>query len=192
MRGDPYDDPRITAIGLFDEAHGGLMARFAAQFAEHRLTQVEYEVLLRLVRSPEGALRMTDLAAQTQLTTSGITRVVDRLERDGMVDRRACPTDRRGLLATVTKTGRDRLDAVLPGHLALVDEWFLDRLGPDQRDTFLAALRTIRDAVRPDATAGAPPDQPRPDRPRPDRRGAAGEVAPAGAPSSVTRWRRPG
>jgi len=150
-----YDDPRITAIGLFDEAHGGLMARFAGQFAEHQLTQVEYVVLLRLARSPSGALRMTDLAAQTQLTTSGITRVVDRLERDGMVRRDACQTDRRGLLATITEPGRDRLDAVLPGHLALIDEWLLAPLEPAQREVFLAALRIIRDNVRPDATAGA-------------------------------------
>lgn len=150
-----YDDPRITAIGLFDEAHGGLMTRFAGQFAEHQLSQVEYVVLLRLARSPSGALRMTDLAAQTQLTTSGITRVVDRLEREGMVERNACLTDRRGLLATITGAGRDRLDAVLPGHVALVDKWFLEPLEPERRDAFLAALRVIRDTVRPDATAGA-------------------------------------
>lgn len=142
-------------MGLFAEAYNGLMSRFAEQFAEHRVSQVEFEVLLRLARSPDGALRMTDLAAQTQLTTSGITRVVDRLERHALVGRLACPTDRRGLLATITAAGRERLDAVLPGHLALVDRWFVGQLSPMEIDTVLAALRTVRDAVRPDAVAGA-------------------------------------
>jgi MarR family 2-MHQ and catechol resistance regulon transcriptional repressor len=150
-----YDDPRITAMGLLSEAVGGLNARFAAQYAEHDLTQAEFEALLRLSRSPGGALRMSDLAAQTQLTTSGITRVVDRLERDRLVERRACPTDRRGLFAHLTKAGLARLDAVLPGHLELIERWLTGPLSPEQLDALLAGLRVIRDRVRPEATAGA-------------------------------------
>lgn len=148
------DDERITAIGLFSEAYAGLSARFAAQFAEHRLAPVEFEVLLRLARSPGGQLRMTDLSCQTSLTTSGVTRVVDRLERDGLVCRQACPSDRRSWYAVITANGRKRLDGVLPGHLALIDEWFTGRLRPEQLDTVLQAMRTVRDAVRPDAAAG--------------------------------------
>ena len=152
-----YDDPRITAMGLLAEAVGGLNARFIAQYAEHGLTQAEFEALLRLGRTPGGALRMSDLAAQTQLTTSGITRVVDRLERDQLVERRACPTDRRGLFAHITRAGRARLDAVLPGHLELIDTWLTGPLTPEQLDAVLTALRIVRDGVRPDATAGAQP-----------------------------------
>ena len=94
-----HDDPRITAIGLFAEAFTGLSARFAAQLAGHKLSPVEFEVLMRLARSPGHELRMTDLAAQTSLSTSGVTRVVDRMERDGLLRRRACPTDRRSSYA---------------------------------------------------------------------------------------------
>ena len=65
-------------------------------------SSIEFEVLLRLGRSPEGQLRMTDLSAQTSLTASGVTRVIDRLERDGYVTRIACPTDRRSLYAVIT------------------------------------------------------------------------------------------
>ena len=148
-------DPRITAIGLLIETTGGLNARLAAQYAEHNLSPAEFEVLVRLARTPSQALRMSDLAAQTQLTTSGITRVVDRLERDSLVERRACPTDRRGSLAAITKAGLARLDAVLPGHLALVDTWFTSQLTPDELEALLKSLRTVRDAVRPEATAGA-------------------------------------
>jgi MarR family 2-MHQ and catechol resistance regulon transcriptional repressor len=56
------DDPRFTAFGLFAEAFTGLTNRFAAQLEEHRLSAVEFEVLMRLARSPENRLRMTDLA----------------------------------------------------------------------------------------------------------------------------------
>src|SRR5207237_4046453 len=104
------------------EAYAGLAARFAAHFAGHQLAPVEFEVLIRLARSPGGQLRMTDLSAQTTLTTSGVTRVIDRLERDGLVCRQACPSDRRSSYAVITADGRKRLDAVLPGPLALISE----------------------------------------------------------------------
>jgi MarR family transcriptional regulator, 2-MHQ and catechol-resistance regulon repressor len=155
VHSDWMDDERITAVGLFSEAYAGLAARFAAQFAEHRLAPVEFEVLLRLARSPGGQLRMTDLSSQTSLTTSGVTRVVDRLERGRLVCRQACPSDRRSWYAVITADGRKRLGEVLPGHVALIDEWFTGRLPPEQLDVVLQALRTVRDAVRPDATAGS-------------------------------------
>lgn len=152
-----FSDPRITAVGLFTEAFTGLSAKFSAQFAEHNLAMAEFEVLLRLSRSPGGELRMSDLAAQTSLTTSGITRLVDRLERSGLLCRRACPSDRRGLLATLTDAGRQRIAEVLPGHIALIDEWFSGLLEPAELDAMLSALRKVRDAVRPGATAGTMP-----------------------------------
>ena len=149
------DDPRITAVGLLIETVGGLNAKLAVQYAEHDLAPAEFEVLVRIARTPGQALRMSDLAAQTLLTTSGITRVVDRLERDHLVERRACPTDRRGSLAAITKAGLARLDAVLPGHLELVEKWFTSQLSDADLEALLISLRTIRDGVRPEATAGA-------------------------------------
>ena len=149
------NDPRFTAVGLFAEAYTGLTARFAAQLDEHRLSAVEFEVLMRLARSPGRRLRMTDLAGQTTLSTSGVTRVVDRMDRDGLVRREACPSDRRSSYAVITDAGRERLDAVLPGHLALVQQWFIGQLTPEQLAGTLESLRTIRDAVNPCATAGS-------------------------------------
>src|SRR3954453_9370043 len=111
------DDPRFTAFGLFAEAYAGLTARFASQLERHRLSAVEFEVLLRLARSPGSRLRMTDLAGQTTLSTSGVTRVVDRMDRDGLVCREACPSDRRSSYAVITAAGQARLAEVLPDHL---------------------------------------------------------------------------
>lgn len=155
MSNDLADDPRITAIGLFSEAYTSLTGRLAGQIAEHGLALIEFEVLIRLSRSPEGQLRMTDLSTQTSLTTSGVTRVVDRLERDGLVRRTACPSDRRSSYTVITQAGRERLTGILPGHLDLIDQGFTGLLAPDQLSSLLAGLRVIRDALRPGATAGA-------------------------------------
>src|SRR3954467_6265066 len=125
------DDPRFTAFGLFAEAYAGLTARFAAQLEEHRLSAVEFEVLLRLARSPRNRLRMTDLAGQTSLSTSGVTRVVDRMDRDGLAGREAVPAHPRRSFAVISAAGRKRLDEVLPGHLALVQQCFIGQLTPE-------------------------------------------------------------
>jgi MarR family transcriptional regulator, 2-MHQ and catechol-resistance regulon repressor len=149
------DDPRITAMGLFVEAFTGLHARLQSQIGEHKLGMVDFEVLMRLARSKGGELRMTDLAAQTGLSTSGVTRVVDRLERDGLAARRACPTDRRGAFTVITETGQAKLFDILPAHLELIDEWFTSRLEPAHLEQVLDGLRIVRDTVRPGATSGS-------------------------------------
>jgi DNA-binding MarR family transcriptional regulator len=154
---DIANDPRITAVGLLFEAQAALSARFAAQLAEHELSQIEFEVLLRLARSPGQSLRMTDLSAQTTLSTSGVTRVVDRMERDGLVCRRACSSDRRISYTVITEAGLARLQAVLPGHLELIERWFTSQLSCADLQAMLASLRAIRDALIPQSTPVAAP-----------------------------------
>jgi MarR family 2-MHQ and catechol resistance regulon transcriptional repressor len=148
-------DPRLAAVDLLLETAGGLSAKLDAETTQHGLAPAEFDVLLHLARADGQAMRMTDLAAQTLLTTSGITRVVDRLERDGLVERRACPTDRRGAFAAITPDGLSRLDEALPAYLDLAEKWLTSRLSAADLDTLLRHLRTIRDGVRPDAAAGA-------------------------------------
>ena len=151
----PLDDPRLTVMGLFAEAFAGVAAKLTAQLATLGLAGAEFEALLRLARSPDCRLRMTDLTAQTSLTSSGITRVVDRLVDRGLVSREACPTDRRSTYAVITPAGQQLVDSALPGHLELVERWLLGPLDAKQRRALEAALRCVRDAVQPDATAGA-------------------------------------
>jgi MarR family 2-MHQ and catechol resistance regulon transcriptional repressor len=154
-----FADPRFTAIGLLSEAFTGLSSRFAAQLEEHRVSPVEFEVLMRLARSPRNRLRMTDLAGQTSLSTSGVTRVVDRMDRGGLIRREACPSDRRSSYAVITEAGLARLEQILPGHLELVQRWFIDQLEPARLEQMLESLRIIRDAVNPCATAGVGEEQ---------------------------------
>ncbi|GII41125.1 MarR family winged helix-turn-helix transcriptional regulator [Planotetraspora phitsanulokensis] len=151
---DPFDDPRLTAMGLLAEVSTGLAAELGKTFSAAGLSEVDFETLIRLARSPRHQLRMSDLAGQTSLSTSGITRVVDRLEREGLVRRSPCSTDRRASYAVLTEAGVNRLTALIPQHLEDIDTWFTSLLTPEQLATFLETLRTIRDVVRPCATAG--------------------------------------
>ncbi|WP_344864816.1 MarR family winged helix-turn-helix transcriptional regulator [Planomonospora alba] len=153
----PFDDPRLTAMGLLAEVSTGLSAKTLPTLTAAGLSEIDFETLIRLARSPGRRLRMSDLAAQTSLSTSGVTRVVDRLEREGLVVRQACATDRRTSYAVITETGLDRLGAVLPQHLTDIETWFTGLLSPDGLAALLDALRIVRDAVRPCATAGVRP-----------------------------------
>ena len=77
MTPDPLDDPRLTAMGLLIEAYQGLTARLDPVHAAHGLSGSDFDTLIRLARSTGRQLRMTDLAAQTSMSTSGITRIVE-------------------------------------------------------------------------------------------------------------------
>ena len=112
------DHPNLTTMGLFVETYAGLASTTGPRLeADHGLSAQWFEVLLRLARTPGHRLRMSDLAAQTTLSASGLTRVVDRLEAAGLVTRAACPSDRRGSFAVLTGAGEARiLDAVV--HIA--------------------------------------------------------------------------
>jgi MarR family 2-MHQ and catechol resistance regulon transcriptional repressor len=142
-------------MGLLAETYKGLWAVLAPQIRQHGMNETEFEVLLRLVRSPDHRLRMSDLADQTALSTSGITRVVDRLERDGLVFRETCASDRRGFWAALTSAGVGRITGALDGHTALLDEYFTGRLTEAELAAVTSGLRKVRDIVRPGAEAGA-------------------------------------
>ncbi|MFD0366080.1 MarR family winged helix-turn-helix transcriptional regulator [Nocardia sp. GCM10030253] len=150
---DLFDDPRLTTIGLLYEAHDGLIAKLEPTWKANGLSGLDANALMRLSRSPGRRLRMTDLAAQTNLSTSGITRLVDRLQRGGFVRREADPGDRRSSYAVLTAAGATRLARVLPAYLEGVEQWFTGLLARDQLDDLVAGLRIIRDAVNPEATA---------------------------------------
>src|SRR5918911_2205431 len=121
MSDELFDDPRLTTSGLFVEAFEGYTAHLDRVHAQHGLTGTDFDTLVRLARSPGEHLRMTDLAAQTALSTSGMTRVVDRLEDRSMVRRVACPGDRRSSLVELTSAGRERLQADIPPLLEAIE-----------------------------------------------------------------------
>jgi DNA-binding MarR family transcriptional regulator len=95
---------------------------------EHGVSLAEFDVLVQLDEAPEHRMRMADLAEAVLLTRSGISRLVDRLEARGLVERARCPVDARGLNATLTDKGAELLSAASITHLAGVRARFTDRL----------------------------------------------------------------
>ncbi len=141
-----FDDERLTTVGLLMESAAGLRRVFQRRMEEEQsLSNQSFDVLIRLARSPGSELRMSELAAQTSLTPSGLTRSVDRLQDQGLVDRRVCPEDRRGSFAVLTSTGRALMDRAIPNHIAHIDEVLSDLFTPGEEETLAALLRRLRD-----------------------------------------------
>lgn len=146
------DDDDLTMMGLFFEAHAGVRAALERRLENDCGLPVQwFEVLLRLARSPEERLRMSELAAQCSVTASGLTRVVDRLVEAGFVAREDCPTDRRSLYAVLTPAGRARIEEAVPAHLAHIQEVVGPVLSRKEMDAFAVILRKLRDALNPAA-----------------------------------------
>jgi DNA-binding MarR family transcriptional regulator len=101
----------------------------------HRLPLTSYEVLLFLADSPDGRMRMSELADSVLLSRSGLTRLVDRLERDGLLEREQCEEDARGYFAAITDRGRTLFTEARRTHLAGVRERFLSRFSRDDLQT---------------------------------------------------------
>jgi DNA-binding MarR family transcriptional regulator len=158
---DPLRDDRLTLVGLLFESATALRSQLDRRLdREVELPLQSFELLLRLARSPGHHVRMSDLAAQTSLTPSGLTRAVDRLERADLVERVPCPSDRRGAYAALTPTGLDRIrDAVQP-HLGHVEEYLTSALDPHEQALLTDLLRKVRDHVNPAAAAAIPADEP--------------------------------
>ncbi len=145
---------RITLVGLVFETASGLRRAVGLPLERQcELAGQDFEILLRLARTPGGRLRMSDLAAQTALTPSGLTRAVDRLSEAGLVSRQACPEDRRGAFAALTDAGETRMHQALEVHRTHLAHLVDGVLEPDEELALVAALHKLRDRVNPEASA---------------------------------------
>lgn len=102
-----------------------------------------FEVLMFLANAPEGKMRMQDLAGSVLLSKSGVTRLVDRIEEAGLVERAACEDDRRVTYAAITPVGRRTLREAAPVHLRGVDSHFGRHLTATELRTLRAILRKV-------------------------------------------------
>jgi len=125
-------------------AHAATTRQLNAQLlADHDLTISDYEVLLRLSRSPDRRMRRVDLAGEVLLTASGVTRLLDGLERGGLVERGTCDSDRRVVYAVLTDAGFERLDAARESHRAQIEELFTGRLEHGELESLAALLSRL-------------------------------------------------
>jgi DNA-binding MarR family transcriptional regulator len=126
---------------LLDEALDRQLQRDAG------LPHTYYAILVTLDEAEDGTLRMSELARRLRHSQSRMTHAVARLEHDGRVQRRPCPTDGRGQLATITAEGRRALAAAAPGHVAEVRARLFDRLSANQVTQLRRICQTLLEGL---------------------------------------------
>jgi DNA-binding MarR family transcriptional regulator len=138
----------------FIEAHARVSRTLAGELqAEQDMPITWYDVLVQLSEAPDGRLRMQDLADRVLLSQSGLTRLVDRLEREGYVSRQRCASDGRGLFAVLTPAGLDAIHRAYPTHLRGVQTWFADLMTAEEAALVAAVLTRVADTARPPVPA---------------------------------------
>jgi len=148
------DERELRAWRGMLRAHAALTKALDADLdTAHRLPLSSYEVLLYLNDAEDGRMRMRDLAASVILSRSGLTRLADRLEREGLIRRESCPSDARGAFAVLTPAGAAKLAAARQTHLAGVRSLFLEHFS----DAELDALGDAWDRVVPGAASAPGP-----------------------------------
>jgi DNA-binding MarR family transcriptional regulator len=141
---EPLTTSELAAWRGFLRTHARLLRHLDRQLTDEQgLPTSSYEVLLRLAEAPRGTMRMKDIADSLLLSRSGLSRVVDELERKGSVERRSCPSDARGTEAVITRSGRSAFRKAQNSHLRSVRAEFLDKLTDKQ----LRALADVWSAV---------------------------------------------
>jgi DNA-binding MarR family transcriptional regulator len=165
---DPVDraltarDPRLSPWRAFLLAHARVSRRLDEELRlEHDLSIAEYDTLLTLALAPEQRMRMGPLAARVILSKSGVTRLIDRLVSDELVERSACLADARGAEAVLTERGLARLREASPTHLRGISEHFLSVLDEVDLEVIERTMTSVARQAGPevgDASRSAPDD----------------------------------
>lgn len=144
--------PEQAAWRSFLRAHARITRELESELlAAQRLSLASYDVLVQLSEAPEHRLRMTELADAVLLSRSGVTRLVDRLEREGLVKRARVDSDGRGVVAVLTQAGYDRLRAATGTHLSGVARHFGDPLVGQDLEGFGRTCELLADHVQNEA-----------------------------------------
>jgi DNA-binding MarR family transcriptional regulator len=126
----------VSAFSRLLRAHSTLWRELSARLvADHGLTINDYEALLHLSHADHGSLRRVDLAERLMLTPSGVTRLLDGLERDGWVKKGQCDSDARVTYAVLTDEGRERLESAARTHIAQIRQIFEERFSTEELET---------------------------------------------------------
>jgi DNA-binding MarR family transcriptional regulator len=148
------DDERVSAWAALLRVHATVVPRLEREVSAAGLPLSWYDVLLELNAAADRRLRMTELGARVVLSRERVSRVVDELERAGLVRRERNPDDGRSLLAVVTDEGRARLRAAAPTYLAGIERHFGAHLDDDEARTVARVLSRVVEAEEQGAPAG--------------------------------------
>jgi DNA-binding MarR family transcriptional regulator len=128
--------------------HAASRRSFDAQLqGDHGLTVNDYGALLLLARAEGARMRRVDLAEELQLTASGVTRLLGGLERNGLVERATCATDRRVTYAALTAAGRRKLEEAASSHVAAIRALFEERYTRKELSTLTELLSRLPGAA---------------------------------------------
>ncbi|MFG2483973.1 MULTISPECIES: MarR family winged helix-turn-helix transcriptional regulator [Streptomyces] len=151
------DDREMRAWSGFLAASALVNRRLDQQLKDDAgLSHPQYEILVRLAAAPGRELRMTELANGLINSKSGLTYQVTQMEKAGLVRRRSCPSDVRGVFAVLTDAGAAKLEEAAPGHVATVREILVDVLTAEQLDALADGLGEVGRRLRGEA-AGTDP-----------------------------------
>jgi DNA-binding MarR family transcriptional regulator len=140
----PTSDERVVLFGLLLETNARLERQLGAALEDSvGLPLPWFEVLLRVHRSAGGYLSMSELAAQTVYSSGGTTRLVDRIEAQGLVERGACPNDRRAVHVRLTPRGEEVLTSAIAAHTEHLDRYVTSKLTAPERTALEGALRKL-------------------------------------------------
>jgi DNA-binding MarR family transcriptional regulator len=138
----------VDAWARLLRGHASATRELSAQLvAEHGLTINDYGALLSLSHSNGGQMRRVDLADELLLTASGVTRLLEGLERAGFVERGECASDRRVTYAVLTPAGREKLEAASESHLAGISAFFDERFSAEEIEQLTTLLARLPDAA---------------------------------------------
>ncbi len=138
------DDARITTFGRLVEAYAFLTKTLDDEMeAAVGIPLLWYGVLLHLGRSPNGIRPISELIAATAFTGGGVTRLVDRIEQAGYVERRACPSDRRVTFVGLTERGRELLERASAVHIRGIQEHLVNMVGAADLERLDAILAKV-------------------------------------------------
>lgn len=139
----------MTAWAAVLRVHAAVVPRLERELAAVGMPLSWYDVLLELNAAPDHRLRMTELGARAVLSRERVSRVVDELQRAGLVRRERNPDDGRSLLAVVTDEGRARLRAAAPTYLAGIARHFGAHLDDAEARAVGALLGRVVEAQEP-------------------------------------------
>jgi DNA-binding MarR family transcriptional regulator len=150
-------EPYLEAWIRFLRAHASLTRQLSARLeADHGLTLNDYDCLVQLAYAPERSLRRVDLARSVLLSPSGITRLLDGLEREGWVEKRSCDSDARVTYAHLTEAGLEKFKSARKTHLADIEEAFGSRYTPEELAAVSSLLGRLLDSDEPAECAKEP------------------------------------
>ena len=145
------DEEQLRTWRAFLNAHSTMLRRISRDLDEEGLPPLTwYDVLAALRDAPEGQLRQVEIAERVLLSHSGLSRLIDRIEKQGLVERRVCTTDRRAFFVALTDEGRAMLERMWPVYARGIAEDFLPALGsnPCEVRQTLEAIGRQCDAAR--------------------------------------------